>query len=228
MPLLSILLSVCVSAARAEEPPRKEPQVQRFEVPAPEAPAVAALMAQLQGQGVKGLPEGWASAADLAKDPFFSALAQDALFKEGQRTLIVEDGQFRGLLLTHDGKSFLYKPPEPFAVQAPEAGAAPKTVLKLEGGKLTPKPFSSLSDAERRSSAAGAGRVRAFSAGDADRGFDGGVGRGRAPSSPPRRTPRPSRPCRARRARSSPSSTTTRGSRRPTSSPDSSSGTARA
>ncbi|MBI5596255.1 MAG: HEAT repeat domain-containing protein [Elusimicrobia bacterium] len=180
MPPLVLLLAVCFSAARAEDPPKKEPQVQRIEVPAPEAQAVASLMTQLREQGVKGLPEGWATAADLAKDPFFSALSGDPLYKDGQRSLIVEDGEFRGLLLTHEGKSFLYKPPEPFAVQAPEAGAEPKTVLKLEGGKLTPKPFSSLSDAEKRSAAAGRGRLGSFSRGNQDSGFDGGVGRGSA------------------------------------------------
>ena len=178
MPLLGVLLAVCFSAARAEEPPKKEPQVQRIEVPAPEAPAVSAAMAKLREQGVKGLPEGWSSEADLAKDPFFTALSQETLFKDGQRSLIVEDGEFRGILLTHDGKSFLYKPPEPFAVQAPTDGGEPKTVLKLEGGKVTPKPISSLSEAERKSAASGAGRVRSFSLGDQDRGFDGGVGRG--------------------------------------------------
>lgn len=169
---LALLLALAVPAC-AEEPP------ERRTVPVGAAAEdLAQGFAELKGSAVQGLPEGWDSAAAVGKDPFFAALSQVEGFRSGERSLVVEGGEFKGVLITHDGKSFLYKPPQAFAVQVPKDGAAAETVLSLQGGRVAERSLGTLKPDEQAAARASVASRGGLVLGDPNRAFDGSALRG--------------------------------------------------
>lgn len=171
------VLVLCAVPLFAEDPPA-QPQRRTVPVAGAGADDLAKTFADLRTGSVKGLPEGWDSPASVGKDPFFQALSQLEGFKSGERSAVVEGGEFKGILITHEGKSFLYKPPQPFAAQVPKDGEVAQTVLGLSGGKAVERKIDTLSPQEQaaaRNNVSGAGRLVL---GNADRAFDGSALRG--------------------------------------------------
>ncbi|TBR20216.1 hypothetical protein EPO15_13415 [bacterium] len=169
------LLLLCAVPLLAEDPPA-QPERRTVTVAGPGAEHLAQTFAELRG--VKGVPEGWDSPASVAKDPFFSALSQLEGFKSGERSAVVEGGEFKGILITHEGKSFLYKPPQPFAAQVPKDGEVAQTVLGLQGGRAVERKIDTLSPTEQAAARGNVSGVGRLVLGSADRAFDGSALRG--------------------------------------------------
>jgi hypothetical protein len=176
-PLLAALLAAgLVAPVSAEDPPA--PERRSVEVPGAGSEDLAKTFAGLRGESVKGVPEGWDSAAAVAKDPFFQALSQLPAFKDGARSAVVEGGEFKGLLITHEGKSFLYKPPQPFAAQVPKDGEVAQTVLGLSGGRAVERKIDTLNPQEQAAARANVSGTGRLALGDPNRAFDGSALRG--------------------------------------------------
>lgn len=171
------LVALCAVPLFAEDPVTP-PERRSVPVSGAGADDLAKTFAELRTGSVKGLPEGWDSAGAVGKDPFFQALSQLEGFKSGERSALIVDGEFKGLQITHDGKTFLYKPPQPFAAQVPKEGEVAQTVLGLSGGRAVERKIDTLSPQEQaaaRNNVSGTGRLVL---GNANRAFDGSALRG--------------------------------------------------
>lgn len=171
------VLTLCAAPLFAEDPVTP-PERRSVPVAGAGAEDLAKTFAELRTGAVKGVPEGWDSAGAVGKDPFFQALSQLEGFKSGERSALIVDGEFKGLQITHDGKTFLYKPPQPFAAQIPKEGEVAQTVLGLSGGRAVERKIDTLSQQEQaaaRNNVSGAGRIVL---GNANRAFDGSALRG--------------------------------------------------
>lgn len=175
---LSIALA---SPAPAEEAKAevKRPELQTFEVSERSVEGVAKVFADLKERGVEGLPEGWESLETVAE----SALLKGLDLKEARLHAVVLGGKFAGLAFEHGGISFLYNPPQPFAVEMPTGGRVSSRALVVRpDGSLQERPLGGESASGQNETLAVAICIasRRMLLGDA-RMFDGGEGRGRVP-----------------------------------------------
>lgn len=185
--LVAALLSVPASASEAE--PAQKPELRTVEIEGRSPEALAKVFAGLKEEKVQGLPPGWDSPEELAKAPFINALGAN---EKDDLHAIVEGGVFRGLSFKRGDRSFLYMPPQLFAVEMGKAGQAATTALVIKDGVVEERPLDSLGGSATTASAAArdlSGRSMLRGAlSDGGAAFDGGQGRGAAPLSGAYRT----------------------------------------